>query len=106
MIRRPPRSTLFPYTTLFRSLSQAPTVKSYLIAWSGVRASERAVALALLGKVPITGRLPISLPPAYRIGGGNVLPGPPPLGARTRRSWEAPLPADPRAPFRAAQAVR
>src|SRR5947209_9332071 len=24
MIRRPPRSTLFPYTTLFRSLRQAP----------------------------------------------------------------------------------
>src|SRR5256885_8590200 len=24
MIRRPPRSTLFPYTTLFRSLSQGP----------------------------------------------------------------------------------
>src|SRR2546422_11324229 len=24
MIRRPPRSTLFPYTTLFRSLSLAP----------------------------------------------------------------------------------
>src|SRR2546425_3608190 len=24
MIRRPPRSTLFPYTTLFRSLSPAP----------------------------------------------------------------------------------
>src|SRR3989440_5647994 len=24
MIRRPPRSTLFPYTTLFRSTSQAP----------------------------------------------------------------------------------
>src|SRR3989449_11458777 len=24
MIRRPPRSTLFPYTTLFRSLSVAP----------------------------------------------------------------------------------
>jgi len=55
-------------------LSQAPTVKSYLIAWSGVRASERAVALALLGKVPITGRLPISLPPAYRIGAGVVIP--------------------------------
>src|SRR2546430_14563585 len=26
MIRRPPRSTLFPYTTLFRSLSYAPLV--------------------------------------------------------------------------------
>src|SRR2546427_6461438 len=25
MIRRPPRSTLFPYTTLFRSHSQAPS---------------------------------------------------------------------------------
>src|SRR5258708_9024695 len=30
MIRRPPRSTLFPYTTLFRSLRRSPrvTVKS------------------------------------------------------------------------------
>src|SRR2546430_12370464 len=26
MIRRPPRSTLFPYTTLFRSLSRAPVL--------------------------------------------------------------------------------
>src|SRR3712207_8342646 len=26
MIRRPPRSTLFPYTTLFRSLSASPPV--------------------------------------------------------------------------------
>src|SRR3712207_9555062 len=29
MIRRPPRSTLFPYTTLFRSL-HAPTVGMYV----------------------------------------------------------------------------
>src|SRR3712207_8744765 len=27
MIRRPPRSTLFPYTTLFRSLAQMPMMK-------------------------------------------------------------------------------
>src|SRR5258708_28682022 len=26
MIRRPPRSTLFPYTTLFRSLSSSPDI--------------------------------------------------------------------------------
>src|SRR2546427_3672416 len=26
MIRRPPRSTLFPYTTLFRSLDQGPLI--------------------------------------------------------------------------------
>src|SRR5258707_3479256 len=33
MIRRPPRSTLFPYTTLFRSMAAAgwaPTVDNYL----------------------------------------------------------------------------
>src|SRR5690349_23894075 len=27
MIRRPPRSTLFPYTTLFRSTAKGPTVE-------------------------------------------------------------------------------
>src|SRR5256885_10981917 len=29
MIRRPPRSTLFPYTTLFRSKADFPTVPVY-----------------------------------------------------------------------------
>src|SRR2546427_6747478 len=29
MIRRPPRSTLFPYTTLFRSKSALPTVAGF-----------------------------------------------------------------------------
>src|SRR5256884_3494591 len=29
MIRRPPRSTLFPYTTLFRSLSHNPSITGY-----------------------------------------------------------------------------
>src|SRR5260370_19637837 len=28
MIRRPPRSTLFPYTTLFRSIRQKPSLTS------------------------------------------------------------------------------
>src|SRR2546430_8754964 len=31
MIRRPPRSTLFPYTTLFRSIVQAGLVNEYRI---------------------------------------------------------------------------
>src|SRR2546423_3342346 len=35
MIRRPPRSTLFPYTTLFRSLSAGTTVKGGDFAQSG-----------------------------------------------------------------------
>src|SRR5436190_21709081 len=51
-------------------LNQAPTVKSYLIAWSGVRPAERAAARALLGWSPIRGRLPIRIPPAYPIGAG------------------------------------
>src|SRR5258707_8744502 len=32
MIRRPPRSTLFPYTTLFRSSSDPPLQSSEIIA--------------------------------------------------------------------------
>src|SRR6266705_3305682 len=54
-------------------LNQTPAVKSYLIAWSGVRASERAVALALLGRVAITGHLPIRIPPDYPVGWGVAI---------------------------------
>src|SRR5258706_12214955 len=32
MIRRPPRSTLFPYTTLFRSFKELDTIKSEFVA--------------------------------------------------------------------------
>src|SRR3712207_7426926 len=35
MIRRPPRSTLFPYTTLFRSYWAAPRVRRCLTTWAG-----------------------------------------------------------------------
>src|SRR2546430_13570865 len=38
MIRRPPRSTLFPYTTLFRSLTTAPTEPSE-IKWPPTRSA-------------------------------------------------------------------
>jgi beta-N-acetylhexosaminidase len=55
-------------------LNQTPTVKSYLIAWSGVRPAERAAARALLGWSPIRGKLPIRIPPAYPIGSGLVVP--------------------------------
>jgi len=55
-------------------LNQTPTVRSYLIAWSGVRASERAVALALLGRVPIGGHLPTRIPPDYPLGWGVTVP--------------------------------
>ena len=55
-------------------LNQTPTVRSYVIAWSGVRASERAVALALLGRVPIGGHLPTRIPPDYPLGWGVIVP--------------------------------
>jgi beta-N-acetylhexosaminidase len=51
-------------------LNQTPTVKSYLIAWSGVRPAERAAARALLGWSPVRGKLPIRIPPSYPIGAG------------------------------------
>src|SRR5260221_7934745 len=36
MIRRPPRSTLFPYTTLFRSVEGAGRTRSALIKSAGI----------------------------------------------------------------------
>ncbi|HUL70824.1 MAG TPA: glycoside hydrolase family 3 N-terminal domain-containing protein [Gemmatimonadales bacterium] len=51
-------------------INQAPHVSSYLLAWSSNRFSETAVARALAGRAPLTGRLPISLPPGYPISYG------------------------------------
>src|ERR1035437_5580439 len=36
MIRRPPRSTLFPYTTLFRSITLLPSVPSHMPTLNGM----------------------------------------------------------------------
>src|SRR5256885_12409941 len=51
MIRRPPRSTLFPYTTLFRSL---PPAQGADRVWSAIEARlqevERSMAPALRGQ--------------------------------------------------------
>src|SRR3712207_7125282 len=38
MIRRPPRSTLFPYTTLFRSVQEAAQARIVVVAEALVRA--------------------------------------------------------------------
>src|SRR5258708_8355045 len=45
MIRRPPRSTLFPYTTLFRSGSAVDRRGEPSVATSAPRASDRKKAL-------------------------------------------------------------
>src|SRR3712207_7620543 len=44
MIRRPPRSTLFPYTTLFRSRDRPGAGGLLHRAWSGQRAAGPVVA--------------------------------------------------------------
>src|SRR2546422_6780872 len=42
MIRRPPRSTLFPYTTLFRSRRASSAARRYRAHRAGGRAAPRA----------------------------------------------------------------
>jgi len=51
-------------------LQQVPDASGYLVAWGGFPVSQLAAARALLGEAPITGRLPISIPPLLRFGAG------------------------------------
>ena len=52
-------------------LQQLPWVPSYVVAWGGFPVSQQAAARALLGTAPITGRLPISIPPLAVRGTGE-----------------------------------
>src|SRR3989454_9236473 len=84
MIRRPPRSTLFPYTTLFRSVSHG-RFDSWLVAGDYRRyfrtSLRSAVAVRLLGYYSGGER-----PRPVNIGGARAPRGYPPDGyvARTR----------------------
>src|SRR3712207_8288828 len=52
MIRRPPRSTLFPYTTLFRSSLETLSISSYLLTGytkRDPRSNEAALKYLLIG---------------------------------------------------------
>src|SRR5258708_30742581 len=51
MIRRPPRSTLFPYTTLFRSSST-----SAAIHWTSSATAHTAASSSIQRGMPATGR--------------------------------------------------
>src|SRR3712207_8952541 len=52
MIRRPPRSTLFPYTTLFRSsrLHHQPSAIGAVAGWDGQDGALRRLALEGVGE--------------------------------------------------------
>ena len=51
-------------------LTAMPAVKTYLAAFSPYPVSQRAAARALLGEIPVTGTLPVSLPGLYPRGQG------------------------------------
>jgi beta-N-acetylhexosaminidase len=51
-------------------LSSLPSLGTYVLAWSDAPAAQAAAARALLGLAPITGKLPIRIPPRYPAGHG------------------------------------
>ena len=51
-------------------IARVPEVGSYLIGWRSNPVTEAAAARAIAGAAPITGRLPISVPPSYPRGWG------------------------------------
>ncbi len=51
-------------------LRQFPSVAAYLATFSTASTSESALARALLGQIPITGRSPVSIPGLAKIGDG------------------------------------
>src|SRR3712207_7103703 len=65
MVRRPPRSTLFPYTTLFRSLvtTEAPAASPTLR-----RSTRRAVSFPFIGtsRIPVLDSWTRAGPPTHR----------------------------------------
>jgi beta-N-acetylhexosaminidase len=52
-------------------LIQLPEVGTYVVAWGGFPVSQQAAARVLLGTVPATGRLPISIPGYATFGAGE-----------------------------------
>src|SRR3712207_9013207 len=80
MIRRPPRSTLFPYTTLFRSV---PTVMGFDARLQFVHEDDGLEALRLAatgtatGIVNVAGDGFLSLHQAARLAGRPTVPVPP-----------------------------
>src|SRR3989449_10283556 len=87
MIRRPPRSTLFPYTTLFRSI---------LPGWGGVKRLPRLVGPSAALDMLLTGRA-VDARRAKRLGLVDEAV-PPRIQENTARMMvlEAPRPGKPR----------
>src|SRR5258708_24196739 len=66
MIRRPPRSTLFPYTTLFRSYFHNSLTFYFFFYWCLLRFDFHSVFTPILLAVPATILLAISISSVLR----------------------------------------
>src|SRR3712207_8271384 len=67
MIRRPPRSTLFPYTTLFRSRKEGSPPGPTSLPWkSSCHACSRNSAISVGGSRPIIATCRMSSSPSSR----------------------------------------
>lgn len=69
LARRPRPQIVISFGNPYLLLSM-PLTPAYLIAWSPYQVSLRAAARAVSGVIPVTGKLPISLPGLYQRGQG------------------------------------
>lgn len=67
LVARQPRTIIVAFGNPYL-LQQVPSASSYLVAWGGFPVSQTAAGRALIGSAPITGRLPISIPPLLQFG--------------------------------------
>jgi beta-N-acetylhexosaminidase len=70
LARRHPRTIVVAFGNPYL-LQQVPAASTYLVGWGGFPVSQVAAGRALIGLAPITGRLPISVPPVLRFGAGE-----------------------------------
>lgn len=76
LVQRHPRTVLVAFGNPYL-LQQVSAASSYLVGWGGFPVSQTAAGRALIGAAPITGRLPISIPPLLRFGAGEDRAGAP-----------------------------
>jgi beta-N-acetylhexosaminidase len=70
LVQRHPRTIVVAFGNPYL-LQQVPATSTYLVGWGGFPVSQAAAARALLGIAPISGRLPIGIPPLLRFGAGE-----------------------------------
>jgi beta-N-acetylhexosaminidase len=70
LAKRHPRTIVVAFGNPYL-LQQVPAASTYLVGWGGFPVSQAAAGRALIGVAPISGRLPISVPPVLRFGAGE-----------------------------------